>query len=99
MNKSELIAALAEKTEFSKKDAEKALNAFVEAVSDSLVKGDKVQLIGFGTFDVKERPARVARNPRTGDEIKIAASKAPAFKPGKALKDKVNTPAKKKGKK
>ena len=83
----------------NKKDAEKALNAFVEAVSDSLVKGDKVQLIGFGTFDVKERPARVARNPRTGDEIKIAASKAPAFKPGKALKDKVNTPAKKKGKK
>ena len=99
MNKSELIAALAEKTEFSKKDAEKALNAFGEAVSDSLVKGDKVQLIGFGTYDVKERPARVARNPRTGDEIKIAASKAPAFKPGKALKDKVNTPAKKKGKK
>ena len=99
MNKSELVAALAEKTEFSKKDAEKALNAFVDVVTDALVKADKVQLIGFGTFDVKDRPARVARNPRTGAEIKIAASKAPAFKPGKALKDKVNTPAKKKGKK
>ncbi len=99
MNKSELVAALAEKTEFSKKDAEKALNAFVDVVTDTLVKADKVQLIGFGTFDVKDRPARVARNPRTGAEIKIAASKAPAFKPGKALKDKVNTPAKKKGKK
>jgi len=99
MNKSELIAALAEKTELSKKDAEKALNAFVEVTSGSLAKGEKVQLIGFGTFDVKKRPARMARNPRTGAEIKIAASKAPAFKAGKALKDKVNTPAKKKGKK
>ena len=99
MNKSELIAALAEKAEFTKKDAEKALNAFVETVNDSLAKGDKVQLIGFGTFEVKSRPARVARNPRTGEEIKSAASKAPAFKAGKALKDKVNTPAKKKGKK
>jgi len=68
-------------------------------VSSSLSKGEKVQLIGFGTFDVKKRPARVARNPRTGAEIKIAASKAPAFKAGKALKDKVNTPAKKKSKK
>ena len=99
MNKSELIAALAEKTELSKKDAEKALNAFVDVTSGSLAKGEKVQLIGFGTFDVKKRPARVARNPRTGAEIKIAASKAPAFKAGKALKEKVNTPAKKKGKK
>ena len=99
MNKSELIAALAEKTELSKKDAEKAVNAFVESVNEALTKGDKVQLIGFGTFDVKKRPARTARNPRTGAEIKIAASKAPAFKAGKALKDKVNTPAKKKGKK
>ena len=97
MNKSELIAALAEKTEFSKKDAEKALNAFVDAVSASLAKGEKVQLIGFGTFDVKNRPARTARNPRTGAEIKIKASKAPTFKAGKALKDKVN--AKKKAKK
>ena len=99
MNKSDLIAALAEKTEFSRKDAEKVLNAFVESVTDSLAKGEKIQLIGFGTFDVKKRPARTARNPRTGAEIKIAASKAPAFKAGKALKDKVNTPAKKKGKK
>ena len=99
MNKSELIAALAEKAEFSKKDAEKALNSFVDAVSGALAKGEKVQLIGFGTFDVKKCPARMARNPRTGAEIKIAASKAPAFKAGKALKDKVNTPAKKKGKK
>ncbi len=99
MNKSELIAALAEKAEFSKKDAEKALNSFVDAISGSLAKGEKVQLIGFGTFDVKKRPARMARNPRTGAEIKIAASKAPTFKAGKALKDKVNTPAKKKGKK
>lgn len=99
MNKSELIAALAEKNDFSKKNAEKILNSFVEVVSSSLSKGEKVQLIGFGTFDVKKRPARVARNPRTGAEIKIAASKAPAFKAGKALKDKVNTPAKKKSKK
>ena len=99
MNKSELIAALAEKTAFSKKDAEKVLNAFVESVSESLAKGEKIQLIGFGTFDVKNRPARTARNPRTGAEIRIDASKAPAFKAGKALKDKVNTPAKKKGKK
>ena len=99
MNKSELIAALADKTKLSKKDAEKVLDTFVDTVSDTLSKGEKVQLIGFGTFDVKNRPARTARNPRTGAEIKIAASKAPAFKAGKALKDKVNTPAKKKGKK
>ena len=99
MNKSALAAALAEKTQLSKKDAEKALNAFIDVVTVSMAKGEKVQLIGFGTFDVKDRPARVARNPRTGEEIKIAASKAPAFKAGKALKDKVNTPAKKKGKK
>ncbi len=100
MNKSELVAALAEKAGISKVAADKAVVAFVDAVSEALVKGDKVQLIGFGTFDVKARPARVARNPRTGEEIKIAASKAPVFKAGKALKDKVNAPApKKKGKK
>ena len=99
MNKTEFIAAIADKAELSKKDAEKALNAFVDVVNETLAKGEKVQLIGFGTFDVKSRAARVARNPRTGAELKIAASKAPAFKPGKALKDKVNTPAKKKGKK
>ena len=91
MNKSELIAALAEKTEFSKKDAEKALNAFVDAVSASLAKGDKVQLIGFGTFEVRSRKARTGRNPRKpGEVIKIPASKAPVFKAGKALKEKVN---------
>jgi DNA-binding protein HU-beta len=99
VNKNELIAALAEKTGFPKKNAEKTLNAFVDSVSESLTKGEKVQLIGFGTFEVKQRPARTARNPRTGEEIKIAAAKAPAFKAGKALKDQVNTPAKKKGKK
>jgi len=99
VNKSELIVALAEKAAISKKDAEKVLNAFVDSVSGSLAKGEKVQLIGFGTFDVKKRPARTARNPRTGAEIKIAASKSPSFKAGKALKDQVNTPAKKKGKK
>lgn len=99
MNKTELLNALAEKTELSKKDAEKVLNSFVESVTESLVAGDKVQLIGFGTFEVKARPARTARNPRTGEEIKIAASKAPVFKAGKALKEKVNTKPKKKGKK
>ena len=99
MNKSALVAALAEKTQLSKKDAEKALAGFIEVVTESMAKGDKVQLIGFGTFDIKDRPARTARNPRTGEELKIKASKAPAFKAGKALKDKVNTPAKKKGKK
>ena len=97
MNKSELINALADKSNLSKKNAEKALNAFVDSISGALVKGDKVQLIGFGTFDVKKRPARTARNPRTGEEIKIKATKAPVFKAGKALKDKVNT--KKKAKK
>ena len=90
MNKTELVTALAAKTELSKKDAEKAVNAFVDVISEELTKGEKIQLIGFGTFAVKDRPARVARNPRTGEEIKIAASKAPGFKAGKALKDKVN---------
>ena len=90
MNKSELVAALAAKTELSKKDSEVALNALVDVVGETLAKGEKVQLIGFGTFESKSRPARVARNPRTGEEVKIAASKAPAFKAGKALKDKVN---------
>ena len=99
MNKTELIAALAEKAEISRKDADKFVGAFTESIAESLVKGDKVQMIGFGTFEVKSRPERNARNPRTGKEIKIAASKAPVFKAGKALKDKVNTPAKKKGKK
>ena len=90
MNKSELIVALAQKTDLSKKDAEKALNAFVEVVSETLKAGDKVQLVGFGTFEAKNRPARTARNPRTGEEIQIAASKTASFKVGKALKDSVN---------
>jgi len=90
MNKGELVAALAAKTELSKKDSEAALNALVDIIGETIAKGEKVQLIGFGTFESKDRPARVARNPRTGEEVKIAASKAPAFKAGKALKDKVN---------
>ena len=90
MNKTELVAALAAKTELSKKDAEKALNAVVETITEALKTGDKVALVGFGTFEAKERPARVARNPRTGEEIKVEASKTPAFKAGKALKDAVN---------
>ncbi len=90
MNKSELIVALAQKAELSKKDAEKALSAFVEVVTETLKAGDKVQLVGFGTFESKERPARTARNPRTGEEITIAASKTASFKVGKALKDSIN---------
>lgn len=87
MNKTELIAAIAEKAELSKKDAEKALNAFVESVEGALAKNDKVQLVGFGTFEVKTRAERKGRNPQTKQEITIPASKAPAFKVGKAFKD------------
>ena len=90
MNKTELVAAIAEKTELSKKDAEKALKAFTDVVTEELTKGGKIQLVGFGTFDVSERAAREGRNPQTGKTIKIAASKAPKFKAGKALKDVVN---------
>ena len=90
MNKTELTAALVEKTGFRKQDAEKALNAFVEVVTEALAKDNKVSIVGFGSFEVKTRPARVARNPRTGEEIQIEASKAPVFKAGKALKDSVN---------
>ncbi|MBQ7793111.1 MAG: HU family DNA-binding protein [Clostridia bacterium] len=90
MNKSELIAAVAEQAAISKKDAEKAVNAVVSVVTDALVDGDKVQLVGFGTFEVRARDARTGKNPRTGEAIKIAASKVPAFKAGKALKDAVN---------
>ena len=90
MNKGELIAALAAKTEMTKKESELALNGVLDVIAESLAKGDKVQLIGFGTFETKGRPARVARNPRTGESVKIAACKAPAFKAGKALKDAVN---------
>lgn len=90
MNKTELVAALAEKSGLTKKDSEKALAAFVETVNEALKNGDKVQLIGFGTFEVRERAARVGRNPSTHQEIKIPASKAPVFKAGKALKDSLN---------
>ena len=87
MNKTELIDAIAAKAELSKKDAKAALEATLEAISESLKAGDAVQLIGFGTFTVNERSARTGRNPRTGEEIKIAAAKVPAFVAGKALKD------------
>lgn len=90
MNKTELIAAVAERAELSKKDAEKAVKAFTDAVAEELVKGEKVQIVGFGTFEVAERPAREGRNPKTGEVMTIAASKTPKFKAGKALKDEVN---------
>lgn len=90
MNKAELVAAMAAKTELSKKDAEAALKAFTEVVSEELKKGNKIQLVGFGTFEVSERAAREGRNPQTGATMKIAASKAPKFKAGKALKDEIN---------
>ena len=90
MNKTELVAAMAEQAEVSKKDAEKVLKAFTDVVADELKKGGKVQLVGFGTFEVAERAAREGRNPKTKETIKIAASKAPKFKAGKALKDMLN---------
>ncbi len=90
MNKTELVAAIAEKTELSKKDSEKALKAFIDVVTEELQKGEKIQLVGFGTFEVIERAAREGRNPLTGEKMKIKASKAPKFKAGKALKDAVN---------
>ena len=97
MNKTQLIASVAEMAEVTKKDAEKAVNAVFGSVQKALVEGEKVQLIGFGTFEVKSRSARVGRNPQTGKEIKIAASNVPAFKAGKGLKQAVNVV--KKGKK
>ena len=90
MNKTELIAAMAANAELSKKDAEKALKAFIDVVTEELKKGEKVQLVGFGTFEVSERPAREGINPQTKEKIEIAASKSPKFKAGKALKDAVN---------
>ena len=90
MNKTELVAAISEKTELTKKDSEKALKALIDVVAEELKKGEKVQLVGFGTFEVSERDARTGKNPQTGAEIKIAACKAPKFKAGKALKDAVN---------
>lgn len=90
MNKAELIANVAGSADISKKDAEKAINAFIENIQKALKKGDKVQLVGFGTFEVRARAARKGRNPQTNKEITIPASKVPAFKAGKALKDSVN---------
>ena len=90
MNKTELVAAVAEQADISKKDAEKALKAFVDVVTEEMKKGEKVQLVGFGTVEVSERAAREGRNPQTGKTMKIEACKAPKFKAGKALKDAVN---------
>ena len=90
MNKTELIAAIAEKAEISKKDSEKALKAFIDVVTEQLKNDDKVQLVGFGTFEVSKRAAREGRNPQTGQTMKIAACKAPKFKAVKALKDAIN---------
>jgi len=89
LNKAELVAAVAEKTEFTKKDAEKAVSAVFDAISEALAKGEKVQLVGFGTFEVKRREERVGRNPQTKEEIRIPACNVPAFKAGKALKEAV----------
>lgn len=91
MNKVELVAAIANKTELSKKDTEKALSAFQEVVTETLAAGDKVSLVGFGTFDVTERAAREGRNPATGKPLHIESSKCPKFKAGKALKDALNS--------
>ena len=90
MNKTELVAAVAEQADISKKDAEKVLKAFVDVVTEEMKKGEKVQLVGFGTFEVSERAAREGRIPQTGKTMKIEACKAPKFKAGKALKDAVN---------
>ena len=90
MNKTELVDAIAKKTDLSKKDSEKALKAFIDTVADELAKGEKIQLVGFGTFEVIERAAREGRNPLTGEKMQIKASKAPKFKAGKALKEAVN---------
>ncbi|MBR6328054.1 MAG: HU family DNA-binding protein [Lachnospiraceae bacterium] len=96
MNKTELVDAVAKKSGASKKDSEAVVNAFIEVVGEQLKKGEKIQLIGFGTFEVATRAAREGRNPQTGKTIKIAASKSPKFKAGKALKDIVNSGKKKK---
>ena len=90
MNRVELVAAMADKAGLAKKDAEKALKAFTDVVAEELKKGEKIQLVGFGTFEVSERAAREGRNPQTGETLTIAACKAPMFKAGKALKDAIN---------
>lgn len=89
MNKSELVELVAEKAGMSKKDSEKAVKAVLESIADGLAQGDRVQLVGFGTFEVRSRKAREGRNPATGEKIQIKASKVPAFRPGKALKERV----------
>ena len=94
MNKQELITSMAEKTSLNKANSEKVLNAFIESVQEALANGEKVQLIGFGTFETKERAARVGLNPRTKEKIDIPAKKAPAFKPGKEFKEKINNVSK-----
>lgn len=90
MNKNDLVAAIKEKTGLTKEQSKNALDAALDAISETLINGDSVALIGFGSFVVKDKPARVARNPQTGAEVKIPAKKAPAFKPGKSLKEAVN---------
>ncbi|MEW5761847.1 MAG: HU family DNA-binding protein [Bacillota bacterium] len=87
MNKAELVSAVAEKTDLTKKDVEKAVTALLDSIGDALARGDRVQLVGFGTFEVRERAARKGRNPQTGEEIDIAASRVPVFKAGKALRE------------
>ncbi|WP_456341983.1 HU family DNA-binding protein [Thermovibrio sp.] len=99
MTKSELVAAIAEKANIRKKDAEAALNAFIEVVTEALKKGDKVEIRGFGTFLMKERAPRVARNPKTGEKVEVPAKLVPAFKPGKDLKEATEKELKKKRKK
>ncbi len=89
LNKADLVSSVADRAGMSKKDAERAVNAMVEAIEEALTKGDKVSLVGFGTFEVRERAARIGRNPRTGDTLEIAGGKVPAFKAGKALKESV----------
>ena len=90
MNKTELVAAVAEKAEISKKDADSAVNAVIESIIEAVASKDKVQIVGFGTFEARERKEEIGKNPRTGEEIKIAASVVPAFKAGKAFKDATN---------
>ena len=89
MNKTELVAAVAAKTELTKKDAEKAVSAVIETLTETLAAGQKVQLVGFGTFETREREARIAKNPRTGETVTVPATRTPAFKAGQALKNKV----------
>ena len=99
MNKTELVAAVAEKAEISKKDADSAVNAVIESIIEAVASKDKVQIVGFGTFEARERKEKIGKNPRTGEEIKIAASVVPAFKAGKGLKEQVNAAKAKKRKK